>query len=58
MRPLAIATAFALLALSATAPAVAQQYYKWKDANGVTHYTTGEGVFNIQNQGYFKIPRF
>ncbi|MCE3004893.1 MAG: DUF4124 domain-containing protein [Xanthomonadaceae bacterium] len=39
MRPLAIATAFALLALSATAPAVAQQYYKWKDANGVTHYT-------------------
>ena len=22
------------------------------------HYTTGEGVFNIQNQGYFKIPRF
>ena len=22
------------------------------------HYTTGEGVFNTQNQGYFKIPRF
>ena len=22
------------------------------------HYTTGEGVFNTQNQGYLKIPRF
>lgn len=39
MRRLALATCLALLALAAATPATAQQYYKWKDANGVTHYT-------------------
>lgn len=37
MRPLAVCIALALLATAGAAPA--QQYYKWKDANGVTHYT-------------------
>lgn len=39
MRRLALATCLALLALAAASPVAAQQYYKWKDANGVTHYT-------------------
>jgi hypothetical protein len=39
MRRLALATCLALLTLAATGPVAAQQYYKWKDANGVTHYT-------------------
>jgi hypothetical protein len=39
MRPFALAACLALLALAAAGPASAQQYYKWKDANGVTHYT-------------------
>ena len=29
----------ALVLLAAAGTASAQQYYKWKDANGVTHYT-------------------
>jgi hypothetical protein len=37
MRPLAFCLALALLAVAGSASA--QQYYKWKDANGVTHYT-------------------
>jgi hypothetical protein len=37
MRLLAASLVLALLA--AAGPASAQQYYKWKDANGVTHYT-------------------
>jgi hypothetical protein len=37
MRPLAFCIALALLAVAGGASA--QQYYKWKDANGVTHYT-------------------
>jgi hypothetical protein len=38
MQPLA-ALAFATALLFATAPAGAQQIYKWKDAKGVTHYS-------------------
>lgn len=38
MQPLA-ALAFATALLFATAPASAQQIYKWKDAKGVTHYS-------------------
>ncbi len=30
----------------------------WVSVHRPIHYTTGEGVFNSQSQGYFKIPRF
>lgn len=37
-RPIVLAS-LALLAVAIGGPAGAQQYYKWKDADGVTHYT-------------------
>ncbi|MFN7552889.1 MAG: DUF4124 domain-containing protein [Pseudomonadota bacterium] len=38
MRPIVVCTALALLVMAGSA--WPQQFYKWKDADGVTHYTT------------------
>ena len=39
MRLYALVLALALALLAIAGPASAQQFYKWKDADGVTHYT-------------------
>jgi hypothetical protein len=43
-----IAVLFALAALLGTGSAAAEQFYKWKDADGVTHYTNTPPPAGVQ----------